>query len=92
MFRITTKIAIMDSGAYSQWAVCGWHSLCAPALPAKSMGVSWVLGAAGLKLSFATGLLVGLLLGCAAGAFLRSYFVIFHLAFALGVLGLVWLI
>ena len=81
------------SGAYSQWAMCGWHSLCAPDAHApKSVGASWVLGAAGLKLSFAAGLLAGLLLGCAAGTFLRSYFMIFQLAFALGVLGLVWLI
>ena len=92
----------------SWWAVCGWHSLCPSAdAPVKcgmefagsthqTLDVSamwtWLPAAMGYKLTFAVGLLAGFVLGCATGTILRSYFVLFQLAFAIAVLGLVWVI
>ena len=53
---------------------------------------SWFPTTVGFKLTFAAGLVVGLFLGCAGGALFRSYFMLFQLAVALGVLSLVWVI
>lgn len=87
--------------------MCGWHSLFPSYLPDKSgvefassphqtLGVpaiwTWFPVTMGYKLTFVVGLAVGLVLGCAVGTVLRSYFMLFQLAFAIGVLGLVWVI
>ena len=77
----------------NSWSEFATHAQLSVGAPSGSNALwPWLLGAIGLKFTFAAGFFVGLFLGCAVGALFRSYFMLFQLAFALGVLGLVWII
>ena len=75
------------AGLWSPWG----SSWAAELVPAAGIW-SWLPPGLGVKVGFAAGVQCGIFVGCAGATLFRSYFMLFQLALAFGLLGVVWVI